>query len=159
MRPNWDEYFMEIAELAAKRSTCLRRQVGAVLVRDKRILATGYNGAPRGLAHCETVGCMRENLGVPSGQRHEMCRAVHAEMNLVAQAAYHGVETKGSVVYCTHQPCVICLKLLLNAGIEAVYFRHAYDDPLSREIAKEAGIIFKQLEGVGATVEDISLAR
>ncbi|MFW5996270.1 MAG: deoxycytidylate deaminase, partial [Halanaerobiaceae bacterium] len=115
-RPGWDEYFMRMAELAAERSTCLRRQVGAVLVKDRRILATGYNGAPKGLAHCEKTGCLRQEKSVPSGQRHEICRGVHAEQNLIAQAAVHGVKSEGGIVYCTTQPCVICAKLLINSG-------------------------------------------
>ena len=107
-RPDWDSYFMEIAEVVSKRSTCLRRKVGAVLVKDRQILATGYNGTPKGLPHCEEVGCLRERLHVPSGQNHELCRGIHAEQNAVIQAAVNGVSTLGATLYCTHQPCVVC---------------------------------------------------
>src|SRR6056297_1300495 len=139
-RPNWDEYFMEMAELAAKRSTCLRRKVGAVLVKDKRVLSTGYNGAPKGLKHCEETGCLREQKNVPSGQRHEICRGVHAEQNLVAQAALHGVKTEGSTVYCTHQPCIICTKILINAGVKKIYFKNPYSDEFAARLLKESEI-------------------
>ena len=139
-RPDWNEYFMEMAELASNRATCLRRQVGAVLVKDKKILATGYNGAPKGITHCNKVGCLREKMNVPSGERHEICRGVHAEQNLVAQAAYHGVETKGSTVYCTHQPCIICTKILINAGIKKVYYKNGYKDEFARELLKESNL-------------------
>ncbi len=139
-RPSWDEYFLDIATLVASRSTCLRRQVGAVLVRDKRILSTGYNGAPSGVSHCLTVGCLREELGIPSGERHELCRAVHAEQNAIIQAALHGVSTKGSTLYCTTQPCVLCAKMLINAGVEAIYFNGSYPDKLALEMLNEAGV-------------------
>ncbi|MFW6238483.1 MAG: deoxycytidylate deaminase [Halanaerobiales bacterium] len=145
-RPNWDEYFMRMAELAAKRSTCLRRQVGAVLVKDRRILATGYNGAPKGLAHCEETGCLRKEKSVPSGQRHEICRGVHAEQNLIAQAAVHGVKSEDGIVYCTTQPCVICTKLLINSGVSRIYYRDGYDDDFTRKLLMQADIICEQLE-------------
>jgi dCMP deaminase len=116
LRPTWEEYFMDITHLVAKRSTCLRRQVGAVLVRDKKILATGYNGAPSGLEHCLEVGCLREKLGIPSGERHELCRGLHAEQNAIIQAAYHGVGIRGATLYCTNHPCIICSKMIINAG-------------------------------------------
>ena len=143
-RPDWDEYFMEMAELAARRSTCLRRKVGAVLVKNKKVLATGYNGAPKDITHCEVTGCLREKMGVPSGERHEICRGVHAEQNLVAQAAFHGVKTEGSTVYCTHQPCIICTKILINAGIKKIYFKNAYADEFSAKLLKESDIEFLQ---------------
>ena len=143
-RPDWDEYFMEMSELAAKRSTCLRRKVGAVLVKNKKVLATGYNGAPKDITHCEVTGCLREKMGVPSGERHEICRGVHAEQNLVAQAAFHGVKTEGSTVYCTHQPCIICTKILINAGIKKIYFKNAYADEFSAKLLKESDIEFLQ---------------
>lgn len=133
-RPDWDSYFMEIAEVVAKRSTCLRRQVGAVLVKDRQILATGYNGTPKGIAHCEEVGCLREQLHVPSGQNHELCRGIHAEQNAVIQAAVNGVSTKGATLYCTHQPCVVCSKILINAGIERIVYAHPYPDRLAQEM-------------------------
>jgi dCMP deaminase len=131
---------MEIAELVSSRSTCLRRQVGAVLVRDKHIIATGYNGAPRGITHCMEAGCLREKLGIPSGERHEMCRGTHAEQNAIIQAALHGVSTAGSTLYCTHQPCILCAKMLINAGVERVVFQGNYPDGLAVELMNEAGI-------------------
>jgi len=133
-RPIWDEYFMEIAQVVAKRSTCIRRSVGAVLVKNKQILATGYNGTPMGLPHCENVGCLREQLKVPSGKCHELCRGVHAEQNAITQAAYHGVSVKGATLYCTHQPCVVCTKMLINAGIERVVYDNPYPDTLAQEM-------------------------
>ncbi len=126
--------------MVAKRSTCLRRQVGAVIVKDKRILATGYNGAPSGLKHCEEVGCIREKEDIPSGQRHELCRGLHAEQNAIIQAAYHGISIKDSTLYCTNFPCVICAKMIINAGIKEVIYEEGYDDLLAMELLKEAGI-------------------
>lgn len=139
-RPDWDEYFMAIVELVAKRSTCLRRSVGAVLVKDRRLLATGYNGAPSGLRHCLDIGCMREGMKVPSGERHELCRGLHAEQNAIIQAALHGVSVNGSAIYCTNHPCIICAKMIINAGIRRIYFRDGYTDQLAEEMLKEAGI-------------------
>ena len=140
MRPSWDEYFMGIMDLVKERSTCLRRQVGALIVKDKRILSTGYNGAPTGCSHCEEVGCLREKLQIPSGQRHELCRALHAEQNAIVQAAMHGVSVAGGTLYVTHQPCVMCAKMAINAGIKRIVFKGAYPDELSLELLKEAGI-------------------
>ena len=140
-RPSWDEYFMEVAELAARRSTCLRRNVGAVVVLDKRIIATGYNGAPRGIMHCEERGgCLREKMGIPSGERHELCMALHAEQNAIIQAASMGQSIEGSTIYVTHQPCVICAKMIINAGIKRIVVREGYPDQLSVDILAEAGI-------------------
>jgi dCMP deaminase len=139
MRPSWESYFMEIARVVATRSTCVRRQVGAVLVKNRQILATGYNGVPRGLTHCGERGCLRDELGVPSGERHELCRGLHAEQNAIIQAAYHGAAIAGAEVYCTHQPCVVCAKMLVNAGIEVVHFAGAYPDGLALEVFAEAG--------------------
>ncbi|MFC1674468.1 cytidine/deoxycytidylate deaminase family protein [Candidatus Omnitrophota bacterium] len=139
-RPSWDKYFMEVALLVSKRATCLRRSVGAVLVKDKKILATGYNGAPSGLAHCIDIGCLRQKLKVPSGQRHELCRGLHAEQNVILQAALYGTSTKGSTLYITHQPCVICAKMLINAGIREIVISDGYPDKLAREFLKEAKI-------------------
>lgn len=130
---------MEIARVVATRSTCLRRQVGAVIVKNRQILATGYNGAPRGLVHCAERGCLREELHVPPGERHELCRGLHAEQNAIIQAAFHGVAIQGAELYCTHQPCVVCAKMLVNAGIVAVYFAGAYPDDLAMEVFTEAG--------------------
>ena len=140
MRPSWDEYFMGIARQVATRSTCLRRHVGAVIVRDKRILSTGYNGAPSGLPHCEVVGCLRERLGIPSGERQEICRGLHAEQNAIIQAALHGVSVEGADIYVTHQPCITCAKMIINAGIVRVVCAHTYPDELARSMLDEAGV-------------------
>ncbi len=140
MRPSWDEYFMEIARVVATRSTCLRRKVGAAIVKDNRILATGYNGAPAGLTHCLEIGCLREQMGIPSGQRHELCRALHAEQNAIIQAAVHGTAIQGSIIYVTNQPCVMCCKMIINAGIKKVIFAGDYPDELSLQIFKEAKV-------------------
>ena len=139
-RPSWNEYFISITEMVANRSTCIRRHVGAVLVKEKRILATGYNGAPAGLKHCEEVGCLREDSAIPSGTRHELCRGLHAEQNAIIQAAYHGISIGGATLYCTNKPCVICTKMLINAGIEDVFYIDGYDDPLADDMLAEAGI-------------------
>jgi dCMP deaminase len=137
-RPSLDEYFMEIAMVVAKRSTCLRRQAGTVLVRDKRILSTGYNGAPAGLVHCLETGCPRESFA--SGTYHELCRAVHSEQNAIIQAALHGVSTEGATLYCTHQPCALCAKMIINARIVRVVYREDYPDGESLRFLKQAGI-------------------
>ncbi|MCG9479515.1 MAG: cytidine/deoxycytidylate deaminase family protein [Actinomycetia bacterium] len=140
-RPSWDQYFIAITKQVATRSTCLRRKVGAIVVKDKRILTTGYNGAPKGTRNCLEIGtCLREEMGVPSGQRHEICRGLHAEQNALLQAAYHGVQIKGGVIYCTTQPCVMCAKMIINTGIRTVYHLEDYSDPLSLELMGEAGI-------------------
>jgi len=139
-RPSWDEYFLQLARQAATRSTCLRRQVGALLVRDKRILATGYNGAPRGVAHCLDVGCLREELGIPSGERQELCRAIHAEQNAIIQAALHGVAIEGATLYTTLHPCVLCAKMLINCGVREIHYLEGYPDELSRALLEEAGV-------------------
>jgi dCMP deaminase len=144
-RPNWDEYFMDIAALVSKRSTCRRRGVGAVLVRDRRILSTGYNGAPSGMRHCLDIGCLREQLNIPSGERHELCRGLHAEQNAIIQAAFHGVSVNGSTLYCTNHPCVICSKMIINAGIVHVIVREHYRDDLAEEMLREATIKVSQL--------------
>ncbi|MEK6724924.1 MAG: cytidine/deoxycytidylate deaminase family protein [Deltaproteobacteria bacterium] len=145
-RPSWEEYFMEIAYLVAKRSTCLRRQVGAVVVKNKNILATGYNGVPRGITHCEVAGCIREKLNVPSGERHELCRGLHAEQNAIIQAAYHGTSIAGADLYCTNRPCIICSKMIINAGIEKVYYQDGYSDPLAEEMVSESGLVLIKME-------------
>ena len=144
-RPDWDTYFLEIVELVSKRSTCCRRAVGSGLVRDHRILATGYNGAPSKLKHCLDIGCLREQLKIPSGERHELCRGLHAEQNAVIQAALHGVNTKGSTLYCTNHPCVICAKMIINAGVVRIVIRDGYHDKLAAQMLNEAGIDVKQL--------------
>jgi dCMP deaminase len=139
-RPSWDEYFMQITQQVARRSTCLRRHVGAVIVKDKRILATGYNGAPSGFAHCSETGCMRENLHIPSGERQEICRGLHAEQNAIIQAALHGVSVAGADIYGTHQPCITCAKMIINAGIKRVICFDSYPDELARSFLEQAGI-------------------
>ncbi|MDT8441281.1 MAG: cytidine/deoxycytidylate deaminase family protein [Desulfuromonadales bacterium] len=139
-RPSWDEYFIDITRLVARRSTCLRRQVGAILVKDKNILATGYNGTPSGITHCEQTGCLREQLKVPSGERHELCRGLHAEQNAIIQAARHGVNIAGATLYCTNSPCIICTKMLINAGIRNIIYLDGYPDDLSHAMLAEAGI-------------------
>jgi len=144
IRPDWDEYFLEIAALVSKRSTCLRRKVGALLVKEKRILATGYNGAPRGLPHCSETGCLRDKLKVPSGERHELCRGLHAEQNALLQASLHGVSVKDSILYCTNQPCIICTKMLINAGIGEVVIEKGYPDKMSMDFFNQAGILVRK---------------
>ena len=139
-RPSWEQYFMDIAQLVAKRSTCLRRSVGAVVVKEKRILSTGYNGAPMNVAHCQVTGCMREQMKIPSGERHELCRGIHAEQNAIIQAAYHGVSIKEADLYCTNLPCSICAKMIINAGIRTIYYLSGYADAMSEEMLTEAGV-------------------
>ena len=139
-RPSWDEYFLEIADLVSRRSTCLRRRVGAVLVKGRRILATGYNGAPSMIAHCSKTGCMREKLKIPSGQRHELCRGLHAEQNAFLQAALYGTSLEGSALYSTAQPCIICAKMIINAGIKEIIIKGDYPDKMAREFLNEARI-------------------
>lgn len=145
-RPSWDEYFLDVAELVAKRSTCLRRQVGAVAVKDKRILATGYNGAPSGFAHCLDIGCLREKLGIPSGQRQELCRALHAEQNVIIQSAHHKVDLTGATIYVINQPCVTCSKMLISMGIKEIVFKEGYPDKLAAEMLKESKIKIRQVK-------------
>jgi dCMP deaminase len=139
-RPSWDQYFMDITRLVATRSSCLRRQVGALLVKDRNILATGYNGVPSGISHCETAGCLRERLQVPSGERHELCRGLHAEQNAIIQAAKHGTNIDNATLYCTTMPCIICTKMIINAGIKKVIYGEGYADELAREMIAEAAI-------------------
>lgn len=139
-RPDWDQYFMDIAKVVASRSTCLRRRVGAIIVKDRRILASGYNGAPVGLKHCLEIGCLRERQGIPSGERHELCRGLHAEQNAMIQAAVYGTAIKGASYYVTHQPCVLCAKILINAGIKKIVFQGEYPDPLALKMFEEAAV-------------------
>lgn len=148
-RPSWDEYFMRVAFLVCERSTCLRRIVGAVLVKDRQILATGYNGAPKGIPHCESTGCLREELGIPSGQRHEICRGLHAEQNVILQAASFGVSTKESTLYITSTPCSICAKMIINAGIKEVVIESEYPDKLAIGFLKEARIVLRKANSKG----------
>jgi dCMP deaminase len=153
-RPSWDDYFMQICRVVASRSTCLRRQVGAVLVSDRRILATGYNGAPKGMAHCaELGGCYREKLGVPSGERQELCRALHAEQNAIIQAAVHGVKLDNVTAYCTAQPCVTCAKMLINANVRRIVYEVPYPDELSLQMLDEAGVELSQHPAATSEVE------
>jgi dCMP deaminase len=142
-RPDLDEYFMEIAGVVAKRSTCLRNQVGALFVKNKRLLTTGYNGAPANLSHCDEAGCARE--GVASGTRHELCRAVHAEQNAIIQAAMHGVSIEGATLYCTHQPCILCAKMMINARISRVVYSQRYPDDTALRFLAQAGIVVTRL--------------
>lgn len=138
---------MQIAFLVAQRSTCLRRQVGSLLVSDRRILATGYNGAPQGLAHCgELGGCLREQLGIPAGERQELCRALHAEQNAIIQAAVHGVGLREVTCYSTTQPCVTCAKMLINANVSRIVFAGEYPDELAREMLAEAKVVLERWE-------------
>lgn len=136
---------MSIAELVAQRATCIRRRVGAVLVRDKRIVTTGYNGVPTGIQHCLDVGCLRESQGVPSGERHELCRGLHAEQNAIIQAAVYGISLEGATLYCTNQPCAICSKMLINVRVEKILYRSGYADELAIDMLSEAGIPLAQL--------------
>ncbi|MCF7873788.1 MAG: cytidine/deoxycytidylate deaminase family protein [Candidatus Omnitrophica bacterium] len=145
-RPSWDQYFMGVAFLVSKRATCLRRKVGAVLVKDRQILATGYNGAPRGIKHCKETGCLREKMGVPSGQRHEICRGLHAEQNVILQSAFHGVSVKGSTLYITNSPCSICAKMIINAGIDEIVVFDDYPDKMAMEFLKEAKVVLRKLK-------------
>lgn len=131
---------MQIAHLVATRSTCIRRRVGAVIVKDKRILSTGYNGVPSGLLHCLDIGCLRDKLKIPSGERQELCRGLHAEQNAIIQGAMYGVSLMGSVIYVTNQPCITCAKMLIQSGIIKIYYQGDYPDPLSLEMLDEAGI-------------------
>ncbi len=149
-RPSWDEYFMEMAELARTRTTCIRRGVGAVIVKDHRVLATGYNGTPNGLTHCSETGCMRAKMNIPSGQRAELCRGLHAEQNAIIQAATLGQNIGGSVLYCTTQPCSICSKMIINAGIKRVVIAEPYPDELGEAMLKEAGVQIDVLDGENA---------
>lgn len=155
-RPGIDEYFLKIACVVAERSTCLRHHVGAVSVRDKHILTTGYNGAAAGLRDCLELGCLRDELGIPSGTRHEICRAIHAEQNVIVQAALHGVSLSGATIYCTHSPCVLCAKMLINARIARFVTYGTYSEEAFRELFAEAGIAFEMLPPPGL---DISLLR
>jgi len=145
VRPDWDEYFMNIADLVATRSTCLRRSVGAVLARDRRLLSTGYNGAPSGLRHCLDIGCFRQQNNIPSGERHELCRGLHAEQNAIIQAALHGVSLRDARLYCTNHPCIICAKMIINAGIASVVIKDHYSDAMAEDILREAGVTVERL--------------
>ncbi len=145
-RPSWHEYFMGITDLVASRATCVRRRVGAVLVKDKRILCSGYNGAPAGVSHCQDTGCLRAKLNVPSGEKHELCRGVHAEQNVIIQAAYYGIQVNEASLYCTTQPCSICAKMIINAGIKKVYYKDGYDDSMTMDMFDQANVELLHLD-------------
>jgi len=146
-RKSKDAYFSEIADLVSTRSTCLRNHVGAVIVKDGQILSTGYNGAPKGLPHCDELGgCMREKMGVKSGTHHELCRGLHAEQNAIIQAAYHGVSVKDAKMYCTTKPCSICTKMIINAGITEVIYMEEYQDKLATELVEQSNLILRQVK-------------
>jgi dCMP deaminase len=144
MRPNIDEYFMNIAKIVATRSTCLRHHVGSIIVKNKHIIATAYNGAPRGLPHCIDVGCIRDKENIPSGTQTERCSAVHSEINAIIQAALHGVSTDGATLYCTHQPCSSCAKAIINAGIKRVMYSEDYSDMEGLKLLAFANIVIKK---------------
>ncbi len=144
-RPGWDEYFIELAEVVSKRSTCLRRKVGALIVKNNRILATGYNGVPSGIRHCSETGCLRILNNIPSGQRHELCRGIHAEQNAIVQAAFLGVSINDSTLYCTNQPCILCAKMLINAGVKRIVVKDGYPDEAAVEMLSEAGLIIEKM--------------
>ena len=145
-RPTVDEYFMKMAHLAASRSTCLRRKVGAVITKDKRVLSTGYNGAPKGLPHCEEVGCVRKNKNIPTGERHELCRGVHAEQNAIIQAAVFGTSIKNGKIYTTNHPCVVCAKLLINSSITEIIYDDDYIDELAKEVLSQSNVKVRQFK-------------
>ena len=145
-RPTGDEQFMELAFLASKRSTCTRRSVGAIIVRDTRVISTGYNGPPRGSEHCDVSGCIREELNVPSGQRAELCRGIHAEQNAIIQAAVFGVSVVGGTLYCTNHPCSICAKMIINSGIREVVYMEDYVDAVAKELFAESGVKVRRID-------------
>lgn len=144
-RPRWDKYFIKITSDVSERATCVKRKVGAIIAKGNRILTTGYNGAPKGFEHCSKVGCLRKKMNVPSGQRHELCRGLHAEQNAIIQAAVHGVEIDGGTLYCNYQPCVICVKMMINAGIKRLVYSGNYPDELAAKMLKESRIKVTQL--------------
>ena len=145
-RKSKDVYFAEIADLVSSRSTCIRNQVGAVIVKDSQILSTGYNGAPKKLPHCKDVGCIREELGVKPGTHHELCRGLHAEQNAIIQAAFHGVSVNGAEIFCTTRPCSICTKMLINAGIHEIVYIEEYEDELAAQLVKEADLNLRRVD-------------
>jgi dCMP deaminase len=145
-RPDWDTYFLELAQLASRRATCLRRKVGAVIVKDKHLLSTGYNGAPKGISHCDVTGCLREKLKIPSGEKHELCRGLHAEQNAIIQAALYGVSIREATLYCTTLPCSICAKMIINAGIKEIIISGGYPDRMASGFFKEAGVRVRRIK-------------
>ncbi|MCA1927202.1 MAG: cytidine/deoxycytidylate deaminase family protein [Calditerrivibrio sp.] len=149
MRPDWDEYFFKIIDVVKGRSTCLRREIGAIIVKDNHILSTGYNGVPTGISHCTDVGCLRAKLNVPSGQRHELCRGLHAEQNAIIQAAKYGIKVEGAKIYTNVKPCSICTKMIINSGIKEIVFIEYYNDPLADELLSETDLIVRKFESKG----------
>lgn len=145
-RPTWDQYFMRMAFLAASRANCTRRKVGAVIVKDKNVLATGYNGPPSGTVHCDEVGCIRDDLNVPSGERHELCRGLHAEQNAIIQAAVHGVSISGATIYITTHPCIVCSKMVMNSQIKEIVYAQGYPDELAELMLLESSIKKRRFE-------------
>ena len=145
MRPTYDEYFMKMTQVVSTRSTCLRRSVGATLIKNKHILSTGYNGAPKGLKHCSEVGCLREKMNVQPGERHELCRGLHAEQNAIIQASVFGISIDGATLYCTAAPCSVCAKMLINAGIKEIVYQESYPDDLAQQMLTEAQIKMRKL--------------
>lgn len=152
-RVSWDEYFMKIAFLVAERSTCLRRHVGAIIVKDKRVLTTGYNGAAKGIKDCTERGCLRNEMNIPSGTRHEICRAIHAEQNAITQAGLHGITINGGTLYCTHSPCIICAKMAVNAGITRFVSCASYQDEEFVKLFEEAGVEYTTIDKPDLIIE------
>lgn len=144
-RPTPDQYFMKMAHLVKERATCPRRKVGAVIVKNRHLLTTGYNGNPKGMKHCNEIGCLREELEVPSGQRHELCTGLHAEQNAIIQAAVFGININGATMYCTNAPCSVCAKMLINAGIKELVYEDGYPDKLAEKILKDCKIKVRKL--------------
>jgi dCMP deaminase len=144
-RPDWDTYFLKITADVSERATCVKRRVGAIIVKNNRILSTGYNGAPKGFAHCTEATCIRQQMGLPSGQRHELCRGLHAEQNAIIQAAVHGVSIEGGTMYCNYQPCAICVKMIINAGIKKLVYTGGYPDELAQEMMKTSALEVKRI--------------
>ncbi len=139
-RPSWQKYFIDMAYLVSTRSTCLRRKVGAVIVKNNQVISTGYNGAPKSVPHCSVTGCLRQQMNVPSGQRHELCRGVHAEQNAIVQAAVNGTSIQNAELYCTTQPCIICAKMIINSEIKRVFVAESYNDEMSLEMLTQANV-------------------
>jgi len=152
-RPSWDNYFLKIAMLVAERSTCRRHKVGAVIVKNKQILTTGYNGAAAGVKDCLELGCLRDQNNIPSGTRHEVCRAIHAEQNAIIQGANHGINIEGATIYCTHPPCILCAKMLANAKIKRYVTYGEYPDESAKDLLKEVGIEFNKVERPDNTIQ------
>jgi dCMP deaminase len=152
-RSTWDEYFMKMSMLIGERSTCLRHHIGAIIVKEKRVLTTGYNGAAKGVKDCIELGCLRNKLNIPSGTRHEVCRAIHAEQNALIQAGVHGININNSTLYCTHTPCMICAKMIVNAGIKEVVSYHDYADEEARRFLKDAGILLRKVNRPESTIK------